>query len=148
MYYHVSGVSWLIITGSGSDDCIYWHFYYNLSFLITIIYERSQSMTAKDSIRSLLDYECLLFHCNWFGSALRIGQFFSFRCPLVEISQLNIQLLNFLTMEWLNSQRTLLNWTLQSITCPPLQLGVNRIETTPATVSLLMSAKEPFIELI
>jgi hypothetical protein len=27
-----------------------------------------QSMTVWDSIHSLLDYECLLFHCDWLGS--------------------------------------------------------------------------------
>jgi hypothetical protein len=40
-------------------------------------------MTVYDSLHSLLDYECLLFHCDWLGSDLRAGHFFSFRCPLV-----------------------------------------------------------------
>jgi hypothetical protein len=44
IYCHVSGVPWLIITGSGLDDWIYWHF-----FTITINYNSSQSC------------ECLLF---------------------------------------------------------------------------------------
>jgi hypothetical protein len=30
-YCHVSGVPWLIITGSGLDDWIYWHLYSNYS---------------------------------------------------------------------------------------------------------------------
>jgi hypothetical protein len=38
-------------------------------------------MTASDSLQSWLYYECLLFHCDWLGSDLRIGHFFSFRCP-------------------------------------------------------------------
>jgi hypothetical protein len=29
-----------------------------------------------------MDYERLLFHCYWLGSDLRVGHFFSFRCPL------------------------------------------------------------------
>jgi hypothetical protein len=29
VYCHVFWVPWLIITGSGLDDWIYWHFYYN-----------------------------------------------------------------------------------------------------------------------
>jgi hypothetical protein len=28
-YCYVSGVPWVIIMGSGMDDWIYWHFYYN-----------------------------------------------------------------------------------------------------------------------
>jgi hypothetical protein len=32
--------------------------------LITIDYDSSQSVTAQDSLHSLLDYECLLFHCD------------------------------------------------------------------------------------
>jgi hypothetical protein len=54
-------------------------------------------MTAQDSLQSLLDYECLLFHCDWLGSDLRIGHFFSFRCPLVNTPQLNTQL----SYEWI-----------------------------------------------
>jgi hypothetical protein len=42
-------------------------------------YDRSQSMAACDSLHSLLDYERLLFHCDWLGSGLRIGHFFCFR---------------------------------------------------------------------
>jgi hypothetical protein len=30
-------------------------------------------MTVEDSLHSLLDNECLLFHCDWLGSDLRIG---------------------------------------------------------------------------
>jgi hypothetical protein len=48
-------------------------------------------MTAQDSLHSLLDYECLLFYCNWPSYDLRVGHFFSFRCPLVNTPQLNTQ---------------------------------------------------------
>jgi hypothetical protein len=33
-------------------------------------------VTSYDSVHSLLDYECLLFHCDWLGSDLRIGHFY------------------------------------------------------------------------
>jgi hypothetical protein len=56
---HVSRVPWLIITGSGLDDWIYWHF-----LTITINYNSSQSMDVQDLLHSLLDYECLLFYCE------------------------------------------------------------------------------------
>jgi hypothetical protein len=56
-------------------------------------------MTAYYSLHSLLDYECLLLHCDWLGSDIRIGHFFSFRCPLISTPQLNTQLLNSLTTE-------------------------------------------------
>jgi hypothetical protein len=49
------GCAWLIITGSGLNSWIYWHF-----FTVTCNYNSSQSMTAWDSLHSLLDYECLL----------------------------------------------------------------------------------------
>jgi hypothetical protein len=39
---------------------------------------------------------------TWFGSDLRVGHFFTFRCPLVSTPQLNTQLLNSLTTRWLN----------------------------------------------
>jgi hypothetical protein len=48
-------------------------------------------MTVSDSLYSWLDYECLL--CDWLRSDLRIGHFFSFRCPLVSTPQLNNELL-------------------------------------------------------
>jgi hypothetical protein len=38
-----------------------------------------------------------IFHCDWLGSDLRIGHFFSFHCQLVNTPQLNTQLLNSLT---------------------------------------------------
>jgi hypothetical protein len=51
-------------------------------------------MTVYDSLHSLLDYECLLSHCDWFGSDLRTGHFSSFSCPLVNTPPLNIQRLS------------------------------------------------------
>jgi hypothetical protein len=81
------------------------------SITITTNYNSSQSMAAWDSLHSLLDYECLLFHCDWLGSDLRIGHFFRFRCPLVSTPQLNTELPNSLTTEWLNSLTNELSWT-------------------------------------
>jgi hypothetical protein len=49
-------------------------------------------MASLDSLHSLQDYKCLLFHCDWLGSDLRVGHFFSFRCPLVNTPQLNTEL--------------------------------------------------------
>jgi hypothetical protein len=66
------------------------------SFLIAINYGSSESVTAYGSLHSLLDYECLLFHCDWLGSDLRITN-----------------------EEWgLTYERTY-SWTLESVTCPP-----------------------------
>jgi hypothetical protein len=53
-------------------------------------------MTLYDSLHPLLDNACLLFCCDWLGSGLRIGHFFSFRCPLVNTPQLNTPRLNSL----------------------------------------------------
>jgi hypothetical protein len=77
--------------------------------LITISYNSSQSMTGQDSLHSLLNYECLHFHCDWLGSDLRAGHFFSFRCPLVSTPQLNTEL-NYWTLssltndEWITAE--------------------------------------------
>jgi hypothetical protein len=60
------------------------------------LYKSSQSVTAWDSLHSLRDYEHLLYHCDWLRSDLRVGHFFSFRCPLVNTPQLNTQL----SYEW------------------------------------------------
>jgi hypothetical protein len=90
-------------------------------------YNSSQSMTALDSLQSLLDYECLLFHCDWLGSGLRINHFFSFRWTLVNIRQLNIQLLNSLTTERLNSCELTWTNTCKWITCPIITRGEQNI---------------------
>jgi hypothetical protein len=45
--------------GSGLDDWIYWHFYYN--------YNQLQQLTIHGCLTlapSLLEYECLLFYCD------------------------------------------------------------------------------------
>jgi hypothetical protein len=54
-----SGFVWVIITGSGLDDWICWHF-----FTITPIVTAHSQLTAQDSLHSLLDLECLLFPCD------------------------------------------------------------------------------------
>jgi hypothetical protein len=68
-------------------------------------------MIVYDSLHSLPDYEYLLFHCDWFGSDLRIGHFFSFRCPLVNTPQMNNQFPNSLMTEWLNCLKSEHSWT-------------------------------------
>jgi hypothetical protein len=86
-------------------------------FTIIINHNSSQSMTVYDSLYSLLDYKCLLFHGDWLGSGLRIGHFFSFHCTLVNTPRLNIKLLNSeFSYEWwmtthlrMNSLTTQLN---------------------------------------
>jgi hypothetical protein len=78
------------------------------SITITTNYNSSQSMTVSDSLHSWLDYECLPFCCDWLGSDLRVGHFFSFRCPLVNTPQLNTR---FLTNELRLNHWNLLNWT-------------------------------------
>jgi hypothetical protein len=77
--------------GSGLHVWFYWQF-----FTITVSYNSPQSVTVYDSLHSSPDYECLPFLCDWLGSDLRIGHFFSFRCPLINTLQLNTQLLNCL----------------------------------------------------
>jgi hypothetical protein len=49
-YSHVSGVPWRIITGSGLDDWIYWHSYYNHSKLESIITADDQWLPKTRSI--------------------------------------------------------------------------------------------------
>jgi hypothetical protein len=53
-------------------------------------------MTVEDSLRSLLDYECLFFRCDWLGSDLRIGH------------------LRITKDEWRTKNRLRLNWTLET----------------------------------
>jgi hypothetical protein len=69
------------------------------SITITLNYNTSTSKTTSDTLHSLLDYESLLFHCDWLCSDLRVDHFFSFRCPLVNTPQLNTQLR--LQSDWL-----------------------------------------------
>jgi hypothetical protein len=49
-YCHVSGVPWLIITGSGLDDWIYWYFYYNYTYLQSIITAHNRWLSKAHSI--------------------------------------------------------------------------------------------------
>jgi hypothetical protein len=67
-------------------------------------------MTVSDSLHSLLDYECLPFHCDWLGSDLRVGHFFSFCCLLVNTPQLDTQLLNCLLNSLTNESTNGFNW--------------------------------------
>jgi hypothetical protein len=99
------------------DNWIYWRIPLQ-SLLITVNYSRSQSI--QECLQSLLDYECLLFHRDWFGFDLRIGHLFSFCYPLVITPQLNTQL-NLTTKFW-----TLL----QKNKCRTTNLRLNR-EWTP-----------------
>jgi hypothetical protein len=86
-YCHVSGVPWIIITGSGLDDWIYWRL--PVQSIIT-----AHSQWLSNLLHSLLGYECLLFYYDWLGSDLRIGHLISFCCLLVNTPQRNTQLLN------------------------------------------------------
>jgi hypothetical protein len=68
-----------------------------LTPLITSALNYNQFTTAHNQrllkTRSiLLNCDCLLFCGDWLGSDLRIGHFFSFRCPLVETPQLTTKL--------------------------------------------------------
>jgi hypothetical protein len=49
-YCHVSGVPWLIIAGYGLDDWIYWHFYYNYTYLQSIITAHNRWLPKTRSI--------------------------------------------------------------------------------------------------
>jgi hypothetical protein len=53
MYCHVSGVPWRIIMGSGLDNWIYWHSYYNYAQLRPIIISHKQWLSKTRSIPSL-----------------------------------------------------------------------------------------------
>jgi hypothetical protein len=89
LYCYVSWVPWLIITGSRLDDWIYWRLLLQIQPIIT-----AHNQWLRKSRSILLHCDGLLFHCDWLGSDLRVGHFFSFRCPLANTPQLNIQLMN------------------------------------------------------
>jgi hypothetical protein len=91
-------------------------------------------------------------YCDWLGSDLRIGQFFSFRCPLVNAPQLNNELLNSLTTEWLNSRPNSpeLNWTLESESEPyvttdgqPASLSWNNLSNLSLSLTLRPTVSQP-----
>jgi hypothetical protein len=117
-YWHVSGVSWLIITGSGLDDWIYWRLPLQ-SLLITMNYYSSQSVTAWDSLHSLPDYECLLFYCDWLGFDLRIGH---------------------LSYEWLrmNNERRITIESRINYMSPFYNFGANRLDITTSNSSSII----------
>jgi hypothetical protein len=68
-------------------------------FTVTLNYNQLQHLTINNDLLRLAPFltrlwvssSRLLFHFDWLGSDLRIGQFFSFRCPLVNTPQLNTQ---------------------------------------------------------
>jgi hypothetical protein len=57
LYCHVWGVC---VTNNNG----FWIGFIGTSLLLTVNYNSSQSMTGYDSLHSLLEYECLLFHCD------------------------------------------------------------------------------------
>jgi hypothetical protein len=81
-----------------------------IGFIDTFFYNHLQQLTINGCLR-LAPFltglrESSFFYCDWLGSDLGIGHFFSFRCPLVNTPQLNTQpsstqLLNY----FLNSLR-------------------------------------------
>jgi hypothetical protein len=92
----------------------------------------------EDSLRSLLDYECLLFHRDCLGSDLRVGHFFSFRCPLVNTPQLKTQL--FLRMnQWIHEWTLFYNSGRTEERPPPrivrLLLSVSSVATKRVSIS-------------
>jgi hypothetical protein len=76
---------WRIIMGSGSDVWICWHF-----FTTTINHDCLRLAPFLAGLR--VSY----LPRDWLVSDLRIGHFFSFRCPLVNTPQLIAELLNCL----------------------------------------------------
>jgi hypothetical protein len=104
------------VRGSVTNNNGFWIRWLNLlalilqSLLIILTYNNLRSMTVYDLIQSLLDYERLLFYCDWHGSDLRIGHFFSFRCPLVNTPQLSYEWtgwrLQYDSIEWSQSYFT------------------------------------------
>jgi hypothetical protein len=72
--------------GSGLDDWVYW----SPSVAIALSYNQSEQFAINDSLHSVgLRVSSLLR--DLLGSDLRIGHFFSFRCPLVNTPQLNTE---------------------------------------------------------
>jgi hypothetical protein len=91
----MSEVPWLIITGSGLDNWIYWHFYCNF-----LDCNQLQQLTISDCLKLApfltgLRVSSLPLWLTWFLFTSR-SLLFSFRCPLVNTPQLNTHLLNWL----------------------------------------------------
>jgi hypothetical protein len=77
-------------------------------------YNSSQSMTVNDSLQSVCDYERLLFCCDWLGSDLRVGHFFSFRCRWLTLHSWTLSYWNaFWILLWIDLWLTRIHqWTL------------------------------------
>jgi hypothetical protein len=63
-YYQVSAVPWRIITGSESDDWIYWCCCYGYTYLQPLITAHNRWLPQARYI-SFLDHECLPIYCGW-----------------------------------------------------------------------------------
>jgi hypothetical protein len=90
--HHCSHIEWYVllrVRSSVTDNNGFWIGYIGTYITITTNYNSSQSLTVWDSLPSLLDCECLLFHCDWLG---RIGTSSASVCPLVNTPQLNTEL--------------------------------------------------------
>jgi hypothetical protein len=96
-------------------------------------------VTVEDSLHSLLDYECLLFHCDSVGSDLRVGHFGSFRCPLANTPQLSTQ--SRLQSNWFTNELVDDSSTTESINYLSSFYNFGRTEDRPQsrTVSQLYS---------
>jgi hypothetical protein len=72
------------------------------SITVTLNYNQLQEFTFGDCLRLTAvppELGVSSLHCDWFGSDLRVGHFFSFRCPLVDTPQLSTQ--SRLQSDWL-----------------------------------------------
>jgi hypothetical protein len=90
----VSGVPWWIKTGSVLDDLDL----LTPSFTVTLNYNQLHQLTINACLkltpfltRIRMSSFQSFFYCDWLGSDLRIGHFFSVRCPLANTPQLNTQ---------------------------------------------------------
>jgi hypothetical protein len=75
VYCHLSGVSWLIITGSGLDDWIYWHLYIytvrdysnysSIAYLHTLQFTVAHALGYSVFISRILGTDLSQSHCNF-----------------------------------------------------------------------------------
>jgi hypothetical protein len=108
-----------------------------IGFILLYNYNKPQQLTINDCLRLapfLTGLRVSSLLRDWLGSDLRVGHFFSFRCPLVSTPQLNTQLLlrmNPWTHEWLRMNPWTHEWLRMNARINPLlQLGANRKEIT------------------